>query len=267
MSWGKGAISLTNVWPLFRPAFSSRTIGWSALSLILSLSGCIQDSPPSSKTQAVSLLLELLQDERPEMRRTAVESLGKIGDPQATDSILSLARDPASLVREAAVKALGRLKPTATEAVVILLAQALEDPVESVRQAAIVAAGEIEPGSQLLEPIVSLLRSSDAAIRSATARSLLQVDSSQSIPALIAAGRDSDAEVRQGIVATVGEWGGAAVAPWLRERLAQDPSPRVRAEAAYRLRTFNDFETKAALERTGAKDADREVRRWTKQGT
>lgn len=267
MSWRKGSISLTDVWPLFHPAFSSRTIGWSALSLILSLSGCIQDSPSSSKTQAVSLLLELLQDERPEMRRTAVESLGKIGDPQATDSILPLTRDPASLVREAAVTALGRLKPTATEAVVLLLAQALADPVESVRQAAIVATGEIEPGSQLLEPIVSLLRSSDAAIRNAAARSLLQVDSSQSIPALIAAGRGSDAEVRQGIVATVGEWGGAAVAPWLRERLAQDPSPMVRAEAAYRLRTFNDLETKAALEKAGAKDADREVRRWTKQGT
>jgi HEAT repeat protein len=211
--------------------------------------------------------LELLQDERPEMRRTAAESLGKIGDPQATDSILSLTRDPASLVREAAVTALGRLKPTATEAMVLLLAQALEDPVESVRQAAVVAIGEIEPDSQLLQPIVALLRSSDASIKKAAARSLLQVDSSRSIPALIAAGRDSDAEVRQGIVATVGEWGGASVAPWLRAHLAQDPSPTVRAEAAYRLRTFNDFETKAALETAGAKDADREVRGWTKQGT
>ncbi len=267
MSWGNGSISLTNVWSLFRPASFSRTIGWSALSLILFLSGCVQDSPPSSKAQTVSLLLELLHDERPEMRRTAVESLGKIGDPQAAGSILLLTRDPASLVREAAVTALGRLKPIATEAVVLLLAQALEDPVESVRQAAIVATGEIEPGSQLLEPIVSLLRSSDAAIRSVAARSLLQVDASQSIPALIAAGRDSNAEVRQGIVATVGEWGGASVAPWLRECLAQDPSPMVRAEAAYRLRTFNDFETKAALEAAGTKDADREVRRWTKQGT
>ena len=266
MSRGKGSISLTDVRLLFRHPSVSRTIGWSALLVILSLSGCVQNSPPSSKAQTVSLILELLQDERPEMRRTAVESLGKIGDPQATDSILRLSRDPSALVREAAMIALGRLKPPATAAVVLLLAQALEDPVESVRQAAIVATGEIEPGSQLLEPIVSLLRSSDTAIRRAAARSLLQVDSSQSIPALIAAGHDPDAEVRQGIVATVGEWGGAAVAPWLRERLARDPSPMVRAEAAYRLRTFNDLETKAALETAGAKDADREVRHWSKQG-
>jgi len=35
-------------------------------------------------------------------------------------------------------------------------------------------------------------------------RALLQVDSSQSVPALVAAGHDSDAEVRQGIVAVGG---------------------------------------------------------------
>ena len=265
MSCRKSSISLAAIWPLVYPAFSSCAIGWSALSLTFALFGCIQDSPPSSKAQTVSLLLELLHDERPEMRRTAVESLGKIGDSHATSSILSLARDPDALVREAMVTTLGRLKPAATEAIVLLLAQALEDPIKSVRQAAIVAIGEIEPGAQLLEPIVSLLRSSDMTIRSAAVQSLLQVDSSQSIPALIAAGRDSDAEVRQGVVAAVGEWGGAAVAPWLREQLAHDPSPRVRTEAAYRLTTFNDSETKAALEAASTKDPDREVRRWAQQ--
>ena len=104
-----------------------------------------------------------------------------------------------------------------------LLTQALEDPVESVRQAAIVAIGEIEPGSRLLQPVVGLLRSSDAMVRRAAVRALLQVDSSQSVPALVAAGRDSDSEVRQGIVAVVGEWGGPAASPWLRERLVEDP--------------------------------------------
>ena len=200
------------------------------------------------------------------MRRTAADSLGKIGDPRAVDSILPLIHDPASVVREASVMAMGRLKPTATDGVVALLTQALEDPVESVRQAAVVAIGEIEPGSRLLEPVVGLLRSSDATIRRAAVRALLQVDSSQSVPALVAAGRDSDAEVRQGIVAVVGEWGGVAVSPWLRERLAQDPSPGVRAEAAYRLGMFSDPDSKAALSTTVAKDPDSGVRRWAKRG-
>ena len=59
--------------------------------------------------------------------------------------------------------AMGRMKPTATDAVVALLRQALEDPSESVRQAAVVAIGEIEPGPRLLEPVLGLLRSSDEA--------------------------------------------------------------------------------------------------------
>ena len=147
------------------------------------------------------------------------------------------------------------------------MTQALEDSAESVRQAAVVAIGDIEPGSRLLQPVVGLLRSSDVTIRRAAVRALLQVDSSQSVPALVAAGRDSDAEVRQGIVAAVGEWGGAAVSPWLRERLAQDPSPGVRAEAAYRLGMLSDLDTRAALETAVAKDADSGVRRWAKRGT
>ena len=265
MRWGKVSISLPDACTLlYRTSF--RTIGYSVVALILSLAGCVQDSPPSSRERTVSLLLELLRDERPEMRRTAAESLGKIGDPRARDSILRLMHDPAPAAREASVMAIGRLKPAATEALMVPLIQALEDPVESVRQAAVVAIGEIEPASRLLGPVVGLLRSSDATIRRAAVRALLQVDASQWVPALVAAGRDSDAEVRQGIVAAVGEWGGSGVSPWLRERLAQDPSPGVRAEAAYRLGMFSDPETRAALNTTIAKDPDSGVRRWANRG-
>ena len=261
MSWGAVFISLSDACTLLCRT-PSRTIGCSVVLSVLCLAGCVQESPPASRERTVSLLLELLRDEGPEMRRMAAESLGKIGDPRAADSILPLIHDPAARVREASLLAMGRVKPTATDRVVALLAQALEDPDESVRQAAVVAIGEIEPGSPLLRPVVGLLRSSDMTIRRAAVRALLQVDSSQWVPVLVAAGRDSDAEVRQGIVAAVGEWGGMGVSPWLRERLAQDPSPGVRAEAAYRLGMFSDPETRAALNTTIAKDPDSGVRRW-----
>jgi len=148
-----------------------------------------------------------------------------------------------------------------------LLAQALEDPVESVRQAAVIAIGEIQPDSRLLEPVAGRLRSPDVEIRRAAIQALLQVDSSQWVPTLIAVGHDSDAEVRQGIVAAMGEWGGVAASPWIRQRLSEDPSPGVRAEAAYRLGILGDPEAKAALSTAIAKDPDSGVRRWAKQGT
>lgn len=265
MSWGTVFVNLLDESTLLYRT-SARAIGCLVVVSFLCFPGCVQDSPLSSKERTVPLLLEMLRDEEPETRRTAAESLGKIGDPRVADSILPLVHDPASVVREASVRAMGRLKPTATGEVVALLMQALGDPVESVRQAAIVSIGEIEPGSRLLEPLVALLRSSDATIRRAAVQALLQVDSSQFVPALIAAGRDSDAEVRQRIVAVVGEWGGSRVAPWLRERLAQDPSPGVRAEAAYRLGMFSDPDTRAALNMAGTKDPDSGVRRWAKRG-
>lgn len=182
------------------------------------------------------------------------------------DSIFPLVLDPEEAVRQAAVTAMGRFRPTATDTIVALLAKTLEDPVQSVRQAVVVTIGEIEPVPQLLEPIVGLLRSSDAAIRKAAAQALLQIDSSQSVSSLIAAGQDSDPDVRQAIVAAVGEWGGVAVSPWLRERLANDASPGVRTEAAYRLGMRSDVEAKAALDRAVAMDADSGVRSWAKRG-
>ena len=241
-------------------------LGYPLLLSCCLLIGCVQDSPSSSRERTVSLLLELLRDEGPEVRRTAVESLGKIGDPRAVEPMLPLLHDPTALVREASVLAMGRVKPPVTSEVIGLLTQALEDSSESVRQAAVVAIGDIEPSSQLLQPVLVLMQSTDVTIRRAVVKALLQVDASQLVPALVTAGRDSDGEVRQGIVAAVGEWGGGAGSPWLRERLAEDPSPGVRAEAAYRLGRRSDLDTKAALEKAMAKDSDSGVRSWARRG-
>jgi len=233
---------------------------------ILCLAGCLQESPPVFKERTISILLELVRDGEVEVRRNAAESLGKIGDPRATESMLFLMHDSAPAVREASIIALGRLKPIASDGLLVLLTQALRDPVESVRQAAVVAMGEIEAKSSLLAPVIGLLRSPEVTTRRAAVQALLQVDSSQWVCDLVAAGLDSDAEVRQGVVAVVGEWGGVPFSPWLRERLVQDPSPRVRAEAAYRLGLLSDPDAKAALNNTITKDQDSGVRRWAKRG-
>ena len=111
--------------------------------------------------------------------------------------------DPAAIVREASVLAMGRVKSTGTD-------------LECGWPVGACAGGfcRIGPAGgdwrhrtrfSIAAACRGLPRSSDMPIRRAAVRALLQVDSSQSVRALVAAGRDSDAAVRQGIVAAVGE--------------------------------------------------------------
>jgi HEAT repeat protein len=210
----------------------------------------------------VELLTGLLQDTSPEIRRTAAESLGKIGDQAAAASLLPLLTDSVPLVRAAAAQALGRLGSPSDEELVGALTGALEDPVGSVRQAAALAIGEIEPASKLLEPVLGLLKSSRAQTRRSAVLALLQVDAGPWAPALISALDDPDIEVRQGAVAALGAAGGPYASTGIRDRLAQDSSPGVRVEAAYQLGKLGGSEVPAALERAVEKDSEPAVRRW-----
>jgi len=230
-----------------------------------SLTGCIQEAATSSPERTVSLLMELLHDAQPETRRTAAESLGKIGDPTAVAALISLVTDRVPLVREAAVKAIGRLHPVATSEITASCISALEDPVESVRQAAAIALGDIEPPAELMTAVPALLSSADVGVRKAAAQALLQVDSTSWLPRLAAGLRDADPEVRQGLIAALGEWGGSMAVPWLKDRFVRDLSPAVRVEAVYRLGKIGGSETKAALEAVLGKDTNQDVGRWARQ--
>jgi hypothetical protein len=153
------------------------------------------------------------------------------------------------------------LHPTVTTEITALCISALSDPIESVRQAAAIALGELEPSADLTAALPGLLSSRDVDVKKAAVQALLQVDSTSWLPQITSALHDVDPEVRQGLVAALGEWGGSMAGPWLQDRLAQDLSPAVRVEAVYRLGKIGGSEMKAVLE----KDADQDVRRWARQ--
>jgi HEAT repeat protein len=230
--------------------------------LLTSLAGCLQEAPAPSTEQTSALLTSLLRDESPEIRRTAAESLGKIGDPAAALFILPLVTDPAPAVRVAAAQALGRFSSGSIQGVLDALTRALEDSDDSVKQAASMAIGEIEPASDQLGSVVSLVNARDLGVRRAAIRVLLQVDAGRWLSALVPAVHDSDSEVRQGVVAVLGESGESAVVPVIRKRLIEDSSPAVRAEAAYQLGKLGGFEARAALELASGEDSEPGVRRW-----
>jgi HEAT repeat protein len=236
--------------------------GFFVIILITALAGCLQEAPVPSTERTLALLISLLRDESPEIRRTAAESLGKIGDPAAALVILPLVTDPAPAVRAAAALALGRFSSDSTQGVLDALTRALEDSDDSVKQAASLAIGELEPASDQLEPVVDLVKVRDTAVRRASVRVLLRVDARRWLSALVPAVHDSDSEVRQGVVAVLGESGELAVLAEIRKRLIEDSSPAVRAEAAYQLGKLGGSTARAALELASGEDSEPGVRRW-----
>ena len=179
--------------------------------------GCLQDAKAPSVERGLAVLLTLLHDEHPDIRRTAAESLGKIGDRSALPVVLPLLTDTVPAVRAAAAQALGRMATPDDEAVIAGLARSLADHDNRVRQAAALAIGEIEPSPRQLTPVTVLLRASDVQVRRAAVRALMSLDTEQVIEWLLPLLDDPDAEVRQGAVSALGLSGDTRVTAALSE--------------------------------------------------
>jgi HEAT repeat protein len=235
-----------------------------SLTVLVPFTGCVQETP-SSPTGTVSILLSLIHDEDAEVRRTAVESLGKIGEQAVIHSVADLLTDRSPLVRRAAAQAVGRLGQSAKAEVVPRLLRMLNDSDGGVRRAASAAISELEPPPELLGTVTELLTSTNVDVRRATVLALYQIDASPLLGSLRKVIQDSDPEIRQGAVAVLGETGIPSAVPLIRERLVKDSDPGVRAEAAYRLRVVTDKSARTALKRTADTDANQSVRRWAQQ--
>ena len=239
-----------------------RSLSLSLLMCFAPLSGCLQDAKAPSVERGVALLIGLLEDTHPDIRRTSVESLGKIGDRSAAPAVLARLTDPVSPVRAAAAQALGRLASREDQAVIDGLARALRDPEDSVRQAAALAIGEIEPSPRQLSTVAELLRASDVKLRRAAVRALLSLDTAQVVDWFLPLLDDPDAEVRQGAVAALGLSGDGRAVRALGQRLMHDPSAAVRAEAAYHLGELNGQDRVTLLRTAAERETDPGVRRW-----
>lgn len=227
------------------------------------LSGCYLDTPPATPDTVSQILVDLLRDPNPEMRRTAAEGLGKIGASFQADGVVRALADPDPRVREAGVIALGRLS-VQTDGVQRLL-EALRDPAVPVRRAAARSLGELDEVPSAVEgDLARLLKDPDTAKRRAAIQALIQIAVPGAFPHVAVAVRDPDAEVRQGAVAALGEWWGERAIPLLRDRLAHDAVAGVRAEAAYRLGKVGDHQLVKELTRAAEADQDAVVRLWAR---
>ncbi len=232
------------------------------LLLLSGLSGCYGNTAATDPTAAATSLSELLQDEDPRMRRTAAQALGKIAAPHTAGALLRSLGDADPSVRAMSAWALGRLGEDVLDRAGLELAKRLDDPSPAVKLAAAEALGEVGGTQTIVELLTERLRHANVDSRRAAVQALSWLEARSAHHALIAALTDSDAQVRQGAVAALGEMVDARSLPPIRDRLLADQDPGVRGEAAFRLGKFGDQTVVPALRSTSTRDPDAAVRRW-----
>lgn len=244
-------------------------VGWNFIARLLQtvlllsgLSGCYGDTAATDPEAAAASLIELLQDEDPRMRRTAAQALGKIAAPDTAGALLQSLDDADAGVRAMSAWALGRLGEDVLDPAGLELAKRLDDPSPAVKLAVAEALGEIGGTQTIVELLTERLMYPDVDSRRAAVQALTWLEAGSAHHALIAALADSDAQVRQGAVAALGEMVDARSLPPIRDRLLKDQDPGVRGEAAFRLGKFGDLTVVPALRSASARDPDATVRRW-----
>ena len=225
------------------------------------IAGCYLDAPPGGPGEVSIRLTELLADPDPEVRRTAAESLGKIGQRSAGHGLLTALNDQDSRVRAAAALSLGRLGDGASG---ISLAGRLVDSSEAVRGASALALSELERTGASEAETIRALHHHDPSVRMAATRALVSQDIVPFTAELVGALHDTDAHVRQGIAAALGETGDRRAIPHLLRLLKEDASAGVRSEAAFRLGKLGDTSVVGELSVVAKGDSDSITRGWAR---
>jgi HEAT repeat protein len=205
----------------------------------------------------VAALTTALRDADAEVRASAAQALGSLGDPRAVEALLQALRSDADAgVRKMAAWALGEIE---SPAAVGGLSQALRsDDSAEVRATAAWALGEIE-SAEAVEALGAGLRDSSVEVRRNAVWALGQIESAEAVEWLIPALQDADVEIRRKATWALGEIESPAAVPGLSAAM-RDSDAEVRGTAAWAL---GEIQSPAAIDalRVGMTDSNVEVRR------
>ena len=225
--------------------------------------GCQPDSKHHDPLSLTAILVELLQDSSPDVRRTAALSLGKIGHSAGTQGLVEALSDPDPLVREYSAWALGQIGEEVNTDATIALVSALGDENQSVKNTAAKALGNVGLREPMVPLLVEGLTVGEVQSRRAVVQALMQLEVKEAYAALIASLKDNDPQVRQGAIAALGELGARQALPKFRTIMLDDRNAGVRTEAAYRLGKLGDQADLAALQQAAKEDTSPLVHLWT----
>lgn len=149
--------------------------------------------------QALQTLVALARaDVHADVRRAAAGALGLAAglsmDATVLPALLAALQDPVWQVREEAATTLGKLSLVASANALVA---ALEDDYWQVRQRAARALGRLKQQSAIQPLVAHALQHSSANLRKEAAVALGEIGDPSAIPALEAAGQDSDPDVRK----------------------------------------------------------------------
>jgi len=242
---------------------------WALGLLTVLLSACIVSTDHQEPTpeQVIPRLIELLQDPNPDLRRTAVQSLGKIAQKDTAPALIEALRDHDAAVRRHAAWALGMIGPDALGQEPSPLAALLFDTDPSVREAASLALGLTGDTQTGIELLLERLREpgTQADSKRLAAAALGNMEAKSALAGLTDLLADPDTCVRRWAVAALGEIADEQAVTPLSALLVNDPDPAVRLEAAFRLGKFGGVTAHPALT-AALTDRDENVRRVAASG-
>lgn len=227
--------------------------------------GCYGSPESGDPRDVVPQLVNLLADPDPEIRRTAVIDLGRIGALQAVEALLSALEDPDPTVRRWAAWAVGVVASERPREVGPRLIRLLADPAPTVRMTAAQALGELDEDPSVKELVFQQFQSGKADVESAAALALIGHGRIEWLSHVHRVFPRLPAPGRQALVAMLGELGDSRVVPVLVERLQKDEDAGVRGEAAFRLGIVGDRTVRPVLHRAATDDPNASVRRWAEQ--
>ncbi len=203
---------------------------------------------------AFSFIVKSLQDNAVNVRKTAAEALGKIGDKRAFEPLIGALKDNSADVRDQAAWALAHIR---NKKAIKSLIGALNDSDANVRGSAALALGYLGD-DQALEPLTRALRDHDTDVRIWAAAALGELGDKRATEPLIKTLKDENEDVRGEAAGALGQLRDKRATKALIKAL-QDQEDLVRDIAAWALGEICDKRAIKPLIEI-LRDKDEEVR-------
>ena len=204
---------------------------------------------------AVELLLESLEADDLEVRRTAARTLGQIGDARALEPLIELLETGDAAIRLAAVEA---LKSLADSAMVPRFCELLAAADVNVREAAIRIAGSLG-AKDFADKIFECCDESDERVRRAAIEQLPHINDERAVATLIRALKEGSPRVRETAAKALAQVKTGESVAALREALS-DADSWTRYFAVRALGALHDAASREMLIEIAERDAAEHVR-------